>query len=591
MLTWALALGIAVAGPWAGQAIRPRHPGRAALRHVGLVTAATLTVELLGGRLPAAGRYGLEAAWIATLGVAHVGHAVAVAHWGARLSRAVLGFVARNLGDLAATFPRQAAGAAALLVAAAGLGGLAAWADVHCGTTVAARLGWPATLGVMAVAAGAFLATPPDPRSGGDPVLVLLLRARAAPRRVPPFDPELRTRPERAGRAGAGAGRRDTVVLVVIDSLQARALPFHGSARMTAPFLASRLAADTARAVPVAVSPCPSSECALWTLLTSRRARDHAINAETLHGALGRAGYRTRCLLAGVHRGWFGLEYLYGTDHVQFLDGVTDREVVAAVERLPAKAPGQRDFLQLHLMSVHTAGRVEAEFERWRPARNRIAHAWERGLRPEALAEVRNHYDNAVLQVDDHLRRIFAGLEAGGYLRNAVVIVTADHGEALGDRPGSYVGHGRSLFQESIQVPLVVLDTAGPLPPIAELADLTDVAPTIADLIGMEAPASWQGRSVFRRPWRETVWAEFTTHPGSLPGGGRVQMEAVLWRTPATLYKLVCHRERGRETFRAVFCLTSDPDERRPIVDAAVTAELEARRQAHRGATRARVFA
>ena len=61
-----------------------------------------------------------------------------------------------------------------------------------------------------------------------------------------------------------------------------------------------------------------------------------------------------------------------------------------------------------------------------------------------------------MLQADDCIARIMDVLEQKGYLENAVVVVTGDHGEALGERQPMMIGHGLGLYQESIHVPLIV---------------------------------------------------------------------------------------------------------------------------------------
>src|SRR5687767_9945762 len=77
-------------------------------------------------------------------------------------------------------------------------------------------------------------------------------------------------------------------------------------------------------------------------------------------------------------------------------------------------------------------------------------------------------------------------LEARGLWDKTIVIIAADHGEALLDH--GWIGHNVQLFEESGRVPLIVR-----FPPAAgvsgrrvgALADLLDLGPTIADLFGV----------------------------------------------------------------------------------------------------------
>jgi hypothetical protein len=52
-------------------------------------------------------------------------------------------------------------------------------------------------------------------------------------------------------------------------------------------------------------------------------------------------------------------------------------------------------------------------------------------------------------------------------------------------------------------------------------------------------------------------------------------MEALFAVRRGGLYKLLRYRESGRETLRAAFCLSADPDEMCPLTDQAILAELE----------------
>ena len=63
-------------------------------------------------------------------------------------------------------------------------------------------------------------------------------------------------------------------------------------------------------------------------------------------------------------------------------------------------------------------------------------------------------YDAGVKYADDALGRLMQGLDHRGLSKNTLVIVTADHGESLGQHGLSY--HGQALYWELIHVPLVI---------------------------------------------------------------------------------------------------------------------------------------
>jgi arylsulfatase A-like enzyme len=99
--------------------------------------------------------------------------------------------------------------------------------------------------------------------------------------------------------------------------------------------------------------------------------------------------------------------------------------------------------------------------------------------------------------VDHELGTFTAGLRDRLGDRS-MLIVTADHGEALGpEDDGTYL-HGHSVFDEVVRVPLVMVapwieDTQH----VTEPVSLLDLGPTLLDLAGIAAPTEFLGRSLF----------------------------------------------------------------------------------------------
>ena len=91
-------------------------------------------------------------------------------------------------------------------------------------------------------------------------------------------------------------------------------------------------------------------------------------------------------------------------------------------------------------------------------------------------------YEREVAYVDMHLGRLLAFLERSGLAERVAVVVTADHGEELGER--IVEGHGRYLYESSVHVPLLVDVPGCPAARVERPVSLTQVAPTIASLLG-----------------------------------------------------------------------------------------------------------
>jgi choline-sulfatase len=112
-------------------------------------------------------------------------------------------------------------------------------------------------------------------------------------------------------------------------------------------------------------------------------------------------------------------------------------------------------------------------------------------LRLEAL------YDGEVTYHDDQFARLLKELEKHGLLEDTLLIVTADHGEEFFEH--GLVGHGHSLYEELLHVPLLIrlpgaLKGAGARSS-AEVS-LVDVLPTACDILGVEHPTGLEGRSL-----------------------------------------------------------------------------------------------
>jgi lipoteichoic acid synthase len=115
---------------------------------------------------------------------------------------------------------------------------------------------------------------------------------------------------------------------------------------------------------------------------------------------------------------------------------------------------------------------------------------------PFPTREEIGRYRNAVHYGDQSLGALIAGLRERGLEQRTVWIVLGDHGEALGQHDGNY-GHTFFLYDENVRVPFVVA-----VPGVLEqqqrsrpIVSLIDTAPTILDVVGIAAPAEYQGRS------------------------------------------------------------------------------------------------
>jgi glucan phosphoethanolaminetransferase (alkaline phosphatase superfamily) len=352
--------------------------------------------------------------------------------------------------------------------------------------------------------------------------------------------------------------RRKHVVLIIVDSLRADRMQVYGYPRHTTPFLSQLVRSGRMKKVEAAFSSCPESFCGITSTLASREFRDISARTFQLQDVLHDQGYQTWFVLSGNHRAWNGLPSFYHARDDRLFDGSQtvrytmddDRLVLEGLERVPSATPGQPAFFYLHLMSPHFLGVQFPESHVFTRPDDRVSP----GLEPYKIRDQLNkpdRYDDKVLQADGVIRRIFGQLRDKRYLDDAIVVVTGDHGEGLGERHWS---HGWHLYNEDIRIPLLVYDEPGTAYPDLTFATQVDIAPTILDRLRLPVPASWQGQSLLSATPRR-----FTNHQTYFPP----YRFAVVARDGDALFKFIATPQYGIEE---LYDLAGDDGERRNLV-------------------------
>lgn len=290
-----------------------------------------------------------------------------------------------------------------------------------------------------------------------------------------------------------------TLVLVIVDALRADQMSVYGHPRNNTPFL-SRLHREGRLArFENAFAICTATPCGVLGILNSRYwgALGRGQERFGLTEVLKRVGYSTHFVLGGNHRSHYGLRSFYGKSIDSYFDGGDaerymndDADVMAALRRLPLPA-GAPAFLYVHLISAHQVGRREPRHDLWR------------GVSPDADDEsccttrqfVVNRYHHGIRQADARIEELFAILEEKGRLGDALVVITADHGERLGDGGGP-MGHGGPPVDGAVRVPLLLYDAQSFRYPARPLTSVVDIAPTLLERIGAPIPEHWSGMSL-----------------------------------------------------------------------------------------------
>jgi choline-sulfatase len=112
----------------------------------------------------------------------------------------------------------------------------------------------------------------------------------------------------------------------------------------------------------------------------------------------------------------------------------------------------------------------------------------------DGLRTMIDGYDCGIRYMDDHLGRLFKELERQGVMDEVVIMITADHGENMGQL-GIYGEHG-TADQGTCHIPMIVRWPGITRPHVDKgLHYHLDLAPTLAELLNKPAGASWDGQS------------------------------------------------------------------------------------------------
>jgi arylsulfatase A-like enzyme len=178
-------------------------------------------------------------------------------------------------------------------------------------------------------------------------------------------------------------------------------------------------------------------------------------------------------------------------------------------------------FLWLHLMDPHSpyyppaAALRELTGKDIEPSRARYLNEyWNRSDLPvSSLRKRRNEvvelYDAGIRNVDRQIARLVDGLRQTHQWDDCVFVLTADHGEEFLDHGGRYHAPVH-LGEELIRVPLVIRvpeERAKKPVPSSPMSHL-HLAPTLLEILGVRAPSSFRGRSLWSGLQQGVAWSD-----------------------------------------------------------------------------------
>ncbi len=341
------------------------------------------------------------------------------------------------------------------------------------------------------------------------------------------------------------ADDRPSIVVITVDALRADRLGSYGYSRDTSPNIDALISQGLR--FERAWTPEPLTGPAMCSMVTGLPPHRHAASRnglrmqpglDSLPKILARHGWSTAAhvgtwtlkdnlTLLGEHfetygerlerRRWFGILNSEAT-----CDDVT-QDALEWVEDTLERRPDDPFFLWVHYIEPHAPYRFHDEY------------AERLGINDDKLSK-QDRYDSEIAVVDDSIGELLQGIQKEMQSSNLLVVITADHGESLGEH--GYWGHGRYLYEPSLRIPLGIVWESEIAPRTVDTqATLLDIAPTLLELVGIDVPEDLPGRS-WAPTAREGVAAAeisrcYQAHRGAVHGGthdsDKKRSKGLLW--------------------------------------------------------------
>ncbi len=303
-----------------------------------------------------------------------------------------------------------------------------------------------------------------------------------------------------------GKARGRNIVLMMLESTGSRSLKPYGANDDPMPHLTHL--ANQALLFEAAYCVYPESIKGLFSVLTSlypaldTKPEMHGnVNVPSIAAVLSRNGYKTGLFHSGRFM-YLGMEAIVRDRGFEVVEDAGDiggnhnssfgidepsavRRVLDWIDSLPSGSPFFATYLPV-------AGHHPYETP-------------EKGPFPDR--EEPDRHKNALHYSDTALAQLLQGLQQRGLENNTVFLFAGDHGEAFNQHEGNY-GHTFFIWEENVRVPCLVL-ASGIIEQgqrLGRIASLIDLAPTVLDLLGLEAPSEWQGRSLLHGPQRMALF-------------------------------------------------------------------------------------
>jgi len=305
------------------------------------------------------------------------------------------------------------------------------------------------------------------------------------------------------------------VLFIILESLRPDHMSLYGYERDTTPFQKQRF--KNAFTFPHAVSNTTSTDTSAELIFTGKdRTNSDIHSTSAIWSYLKQA--ELNLFYSGSHwlewNGRFGRAFLsHDVDSIQAPLAVDasltgyDWNTARKVKRTLAQFADKKDpfFGVVHFAGTHYPYVSPSDYHQWTP----IAKAFE----PKQVQKLINKYDNSILYNDAAVEQVVTELDKLNLRDNTIIIVTADHGEAMYEHQQFF--HGKVFWQEGIHVPLYIdipdrlksTFSQNELDSLISNADkfvsIVDLFPTILDIYNIPAGKKLDGHSLLK-PYPES---------------------------------------------------------------------------------------
>ncbi len=287
------------------------------------------------------------------------------------------------------------------------------------------------------------------------------------------------------------------VVFILVDTLRADHLPFYGYKHNTTPFL--NTLSNNAVLFKNMYSTSSYTAPATASLFTSLYAKEHGVTngmiyskkekiidvklnkipseALTLPELFKQAGYNTFGVSDNLNISK-EMGFSQGFDKLitkRYVGAYKVNSLVLSLEKEIKNS--EKYFLYIHYMDPHSPYHLQK--------------TWARKGKEKKMIKA---YDSEISYVDDAIKRLYKIFD---WKEDTLIIFTADHGEAFGERKNNRgkfeFGHGKTLNREVLRVPLFFYKNGLRQLILNSQVSHLDILPTLSELLGIEKKAYWNG--------------------------------------------------------------------------------------------------